>query len=75
MARELPKVYEPQNVEARIYDMWQQGGFFHAERDESEKPFTIVMPPSQRYRPAAYGSRHGCDHAGYADSLQADAGL
>ena len=45
MARELPKVYEPQNVEARIYDMWQQGGFFHAERDESKKPFTIVMPP------------------------------
>ena len=45
MARELPKVYEPQNVEALIYDMWQQGGFFHAERDESKKPFTIVMPP------------------------------
>ena len=45
MARELPKVYEPQNVEARIYDMWQQGGYFHAERDEHKKPFTIVMPP------------------------------
>ena len=45
MARELPKVYEPQNVESRIYDMWQKGGYFHAERDESKKPFTIVMPP------------------------------
>ena len=45
MARELPKVYEPQNVESRIYDMWQQGGYFHAERDEHKKPFTIVMPP------------------------------
>ena len=45
MARELPKVYEPQAVESRIYDMWQQGGYFHAERDESKKPFTIVMPP------------------------------
>ena len=45
MARELPKVYEPQNVEARIYEMWQQGGYFHAERDEHKKPFTIVMPP------------------------------
>ena len=31
MARELPKVYEPQNVESRIYEMWQQGGYFHAE--------------------------------------------
>lgn len=25
MARELPKVYEPQQVESKIYDMWQQG--------------------------------------------------
>ena len=38
MARELPKVYEPQQVESRIYDMWQQGGYFHAEVDESKKP-------------------------------------
>ena len=45
MARELPKVYEPKNVEERIYGMWQQGGYFHAERDEQKKPFTIVMPP------------------------------
>jgi len=45
MARELPKVYEPQQVESRIYNMWQEGGYFHAERDESKKPFTIVMPP------------------------------
>ena len=45
MARELPKVYEPQQVESRIYNMWQEGGYFHAEADESKKPFTIVMPP------------------------------
>ena len=45
MARELPKIYEPQQVESRIYQMWQDGGFFHAQKDESKKPFTIVMPP------------------------------
>ncbi len=45
MARELPKIYEPQQVENRIYQMWQDGGYFHAEADESKKPFTIVMPP------------------------------
>lgn len=45
MKRELPKVYEPQQVESRIYDMWQKGGYFHAQRDESKRPFTIVMPP------------------------------
>ncbi len=45
MARELPKVYEPQQVESEIYKMWEDGGYFHAEKDESKKPFTIVMPP------------------------------
>ncbi len=45
MARELPKVYDPQQAEARIYNMWMEGGYFHAEVDESKKPFTIVMPP------------------------------
>ena len=45
MARELPKVYESQQVEDRIYDMWERGGFFHAEKNADKKPFTIVMPP------------------------------
>ncbi len=45
MARELPKIYEPQQVESEIYKMWEEGGYFHAERDDSKKPFTIVMPP------------------------------
>ena len=45
MAKELSKVYEPQEVESRIYAMWQNGGYFHTERDPKKKPFTIVMPP------------------------------
>ncbi len=45
MIRELSKVYEPQQVENRIYDMWEKGGYFHAEKSEGKKPFTIVMPP------------------------------
>ncbi len=45
MARELPKIYDPKEVEASIYEMWESGGYFHAEADESKKPFTIVMPP------------------------------
>jgi len=45
MARELPKVYEPQQVESRIYDMWQEGGYFHAKVNPDKKPYTIVMPP------------------------------
>ena len=45
MARELPKVYEPQQVESRIYEMWQNGGYFHAKVNPDKKPYTIVMPP------------------------------
>ena len=45
MARELPKVYEPQQVEERIYKMWEEGGFFKPAGKEGSKPFTIVMPP------------------------------
>ena len=45
MSRELPKVYEPQLVEEKIYRMWEEGGYFHTKADEGKKPFTIVMPP------------------------------
>ena len=45
MARELPKVYEPQQVESQIYKMWEQGGYFKPQGKVDAKPFTIVMPP------------------------------
>ncbi len=43
--KELPKVYEPQSVEKKIYDMWMQRGYFRGEIDPNKKPFSIVMPP------------------------------
>ena len=43
--KELPKVYEPKEVEQSIYQMWTDNGYFHTERDPEKKPFTIVMPP------------------------------
>ena len=45
MARELPKTYEPKDVENRLYQFWTENGYFHTERDPKKKPFTIVMPP------------------------------
>ena len=45
MAKELEKVYDPKNVESRLYDFWEKGGFFHAEVDENKPAFSIVMPP------------------------------
>ena len=45
MKKELPKVYEPREVEGRIYEMWEKNGCFRGHRDPDKKPFTIVMPP------------------------------
>ena len=45
MKKELPKVYEPQQVESRIYEMWENAGCFSASPDPKKKPFSIVMPP------------------------------
>ena len=45
MARELPKVYEPQQAENQIYQMWESKGYFRPSGKPDAKPFTIVMPP------------------------------
>ncbi len=63
MKKELPKVYEPQEVEARIYRAWEENGCFKGHRDPKKKPFTIVMPP-----PNVTGQLH-MGHA-MDDSLQ-----
>ena len=49
--KELAKVYDPREVEDRIYAFWKDGGYFHVTahaKDENgveKKPYTIVMPP------------------------------
>ena len=63
MRKELPKVYEPQEVEARVYETWEKNGCFKGARDPKKKPFTIVMPP-----PNVTGQLH-MGHA-MDDSLQ-----
>ena len=45
MDKQLAKVYEPQQVEDRIYKFWLDGGYFHAEVDPKKEPYTIVIPP------------------------------
>lgn len=45
MSRELAKIYNPGEVEDRIYAFWLKGGYFHAEPDSKKKPYTIVIPP------------------------------
>ena len=45
MNKELPKVYDPQQVESRIYQMWMDGDCFNGDPDPKKKPFSISMPP------------------------------
>ncbi|MGI5850164.1 MAG: valine--tRNA ligase, partial [Christensenellales bacterium] len=44
-AKELSKVYNPKEVEQRLYNEWLDAGYFRAEVDEKKKPYTIVIPP------------------------------
>ena len=45
MHKELPKVYDPREVESSIYKMWMDNDCFHADPNPDKKPFSIVMPP------------------------------
>ena len=45
MRKELAKTYNPKDIEDRLYDKWLEKKYFHAEVDETKKPFTIVIPP------------------------------
>ncbi len=49
---ELPKTFDPAEIEARWYAQWEATGAFRPERP-SAQPFTIVMPP-----PNVTGSLH-----------------
>jgi valyl-tRNA synthetase len=44
---EMPKVYEPQQVEQRLYDWWERCGFFQPNepREAGRAPFVIPLPP------------------------------
>jgi valyl-tRNA synthetase len=41
----LPKAYEPQEVEKKLADKWQNAKLFAAKADKTKKPFVIVIPP------------------------------
>ena len=45
MGKELAKTYDPKGIEDRLYQKWEERGYFRAKADKSKKPFTIVMPP------------------------------
>jgi valyl-tRNA synthetase len=44
---ELPKAYNPADTEKRIYDLWEQSGFFNPDNlpGDRKDAFTIILPP------------------------------
>ena len=44
-SKNLEKTYDPAGVEERLYKMWTENGYFHAEIDPDKEPYTIVIPP------------------------------
>ena len=45
MRKELPKQYDPRQVEGQIYELWMENDCFKATPDPDKKPYCIVMPP------------------------------
>jgi valyl-tRNA synthetase len=43
--KELEKVYNPEEIEAKIYQNWLDNKYFSAKVNPDKKPFTIIMPP------------------------------
>jgi valyl-tRNA synthetase len=41
----LPKSFEPEAVESKWYQYWEDQGLFRAMSKSSKKPFSIVIPP------------------------------
>jgi valyl-tRNA synthetase len=42
---EIPKVYDPQATEQRLYTWWEANGYFKPRPNSTRRPFVISMPP------------------------------
>jgi valyl-tRNA synthetase len=62
-SEELAKAYEPKDVEARWYPVWENGGHFTAQPESGRPAFCIMIPP-----PNVTGSLH-VGHA-FTNTLQ-----
>ncbi|MBE7010030.1 MAG: valine--tRNA ligase [Ruminococcaceae bacterium] len=45
MSEQLDKIYNPGEVEDRLYAEWVEKGYFTPSPDPDKEPFTIVIPP------------------------------
>ncbi|HEV8192248.1 MAG TPA: valine--tRNA ligase, partial [Ktedonobacterales bacterium] len=42
---QIPRAYEPQAVEQRLYKWWEENGYFKPRDNPDRRPFVISMPP------------------------------
>jgi len=45
MAKELDQSYDPQEVESKWYQTWEENGCFEGNVESGKTPFTIMIPP------------------------------
>ncbi len=45
MSEQLSDRYNPQEVETRIYQDWEEKGYFKAEDQSTKPPFSVILPP------------------------------
>lgn len=50
---DMDKTYQPENFESKIYQNWEENGFFKPNGDASKPSFSIALPP-----PNVTGSLH-----------------
>jgi len=43
--REMSRAYDPSSTEQRLYQWWEESGYFIPEIDPDKAPFVISMPP------------------------------
>ena len=60
MPGELQKTYDPKAVEPKIYKMWTDGGWFHADENDERETFTVALPPPNVTGQLHYG--HAFQH-------------
>ncbi len=73
MSIELPKAYEPTDVETRWYPFWlSRRATSRADASSTKPPYSHRPAAAQRHRLAAPGPRAHRDHPGHPDALEAD---
>ena len=41
----LEGTYNPKNFEEKLYQEWEEKGYFKPDMDEKKTPYSIMMPP------------------------------